>query len=166
MIIVRPFLICIKPFLLISVSLAVIYSICEDFQLDFYAMYGCVGLWSSFFLVLYSLFDVSRLMRWSTRSTEEIFALFISIAFCVDAFRDTVKSKSFFSILLYILLFFWEGLATTTALCPIWIRPSPAYVCRPVPCEWQSNQFVPLGKSIPIDRKGRHLYVDWRCILR
>ncbi len=70
-----------------------IYSICEDFQLDFYAMYGCVGLWSSFFLVLYSLFDVSRLMRWSTRSTEEIFALFISIAFCVDAFRDTVKSK-------------------------------------------------------------------------
>jgi sodium borate transporter 11 len=73
----------------------VIYSICEDFQLDFYAMYGCVGLWSSFFLVLYSLFDVSRLMRWSTRSTEEIFALFISIAFCVDAFRDTVKSKSF-----------------------------------------------------------------------
>ncbi|XP_032786652.2 sodium bicarbonate transporter-like protein 11 isoform X2 [Daphnia magna] len=70
----------------------VIYSICEDFQLDFYAMYGCVGLWSSFFLVLYSLFDVSRLMRWSTRSTEEIFALFISIAFCVDAFRDTVKN--------------------------------------------------------------------------
>ena len=77
-----------------SLASAVIYSICEDFQLDFYAMYGCVGLWSSFFLVLYSLFDVSRLMRWSTRSTEEIFALFISIAFCVDAFRDTVKSKT------------------------------------------------------------------------
>lgn len=71
----------------------VIYSICEDFELDFFAMYGCVGLWSAFFLVLYSLFDVSRLMRWSTRSTEEIFALFISIAFCVDAFRDTVKSE-------------------------------------------------------------------------
>lgn len=77
---------------------AVIYSICEDFQLDFYAMYCCVGLWSSFFLVLYSLFDVSRLMRWSTRSTEEIFALFISIAFCVDAFRDTVKSQSSLSL--------------------------------------------------------------------
>uniref|UniRef100_A0A0P5ZXE0 Sodium bicarbonate transporter protein 11 n=1 Tax=Daphnia magna TaxID=35525 RepID=A0A0P5ZXE0_9CRUS len=76
----------------LSLYIKVIYSICEDFQLDFYAMYGCVGLWSSFFLVLYSLFDVSRLMRWSTRSTEEIFALFISIAFCVDAFRDTVKN--------------------------------------------------------------------------
>ena len=82
----------IDTFIFFNVS-AVIYSICEDFQLDFYAMYGCVGLWSAFFLVLYSLFDVSRLMRWSTRSTEEIFALFISIAFCVDAFRDTVKSN-------------------------------------------------------------------------
>jgi solute carrier family 4 (sodium borate transporter), member 11 len=57
-------------------------------------MYCCVGLWAAFFLILYSLFDVSRLMRWSTRSTEEIFALFISIAFCVDAYRDTVKSKT------------------------------------------------------------------------
>lgn len=90
-------------FPLFLIVFVVIYSICEDFQLDFYAMYGCVGLWSSFFLVLYSLFDVSRLMRWSTRSTEEIFALFISIAFCVDAFRDTVKSKSFFLLYFSIL---------------------------------------------------------------
>ncbi|XP_043218670.1 sodium bicarbonate transporter-like protein 11 [Amphibalanus amphitrite] len=52
-------------------------------------MYCAVGLWNSFFIMLYSVFDVSRLMRWSTRSTEEIFALFISIAFCVDASRDT-----------------------------------------------------------------------------
>ncbi|RXG73946.1 hypothetical protein Avbf_08562, partial [Armadillidium vulgare] len=55
-------------------------------------MYCAVGLWNSFFLVVYSLFDVSRLMRWSTRSTEEIFALFISIAFCNDAFNDVRKN--------------------------------------------------------------------------
>lgn len=61
---------------------------------DFPAFYCCVGLWSSFFTAIYALFDMSRLMKWSTRSTEEIFALFISIAFCVDAFRDTVKSKN------------------------------------------------------------------------
>jgi sodium borate transporter 11 len=56
-------------------------------------VYCCVGLWNSLFLVTYALFDVSRIMHWSTRSTEEIFALFISIAFCVDASRDTIKSK-------------------------------------------------------------------------
>ncbi|KAI2809354.1 hypothetical protein BLOT_000502 [Blomia tropicalis] len=70
----------------------VIYNICEDFQLDFYAMYACVGLWNTVFLILYAVFDVSKLMKWCTRSTEEIFSLFISIAFAVDAGRDVVKN--------------------------------------------------------------------------
>ena len=71
----------------------VVYNICEDFELNFHAMYACVGLWNSFFLIIYAAFDVSRLMKWCTRSTEEIFALFISIAFAVDAFRDVFKSE-------------------------------------------------------------------------
>ena len=74
-------------------SISVIKNICDDFELDFFSMYCAVGLWNSFFIMLYSVFDVSRLMRWSTRSTEEIFALFISIAFCVDASRDTYHSE-------------------------------------------------------------------------
>jgi sodium borate transporter 11 len=78
---------------MIIISLSVIHTICEDFDLNFFAMYCCVGLWNSLFLVIYALFDVSRIMRWSTRSTEEIFAFFISIAFCVDASGDTIKSK-------------------------------------------------------------------------
>ena len=45
----------------------VIYSISEDFQLDFLAMYSCVGLWNAFFLLLYSFFGLSKLMKWSTR---------------------------------------------------------------------------------------------------
>ncbi|KAL5012177.1 hypothetical protein ScPMuIL_010728 [Solemya velum] len=70
----------------------IIYSISEDFGLDFSSMFACVGLWNSFFLFVYSAFDLSVLMKWSTRSSEEIFALFISIAFCVDAFKDTAKN--------------------------------------------------------------------------
>lgn len=46
----------------------VVYNICEDFQLNFHAMYACVGLWNSFFLIIYAAFDVSRLMKWCTRS--------------------------------------------------------------------------------------------------
>ncbi|GAB6028763.1 hypothetical protein CHUAL_004579 [Chamberlinius hualienensis] len=65
-----------------------IYDICGKFSLDFLATYSCVGLWNSFFLIVYSISGASRIMKWSTRSTEEIFAIFISIAFCVDAFRD------------------------------------------------------------------------------
>lgn len=70
----------------------IIHTICEEFDLDFRAMYACVGLWNSFFLFLYASFDLSVLMQWSTRSSEEIFALFIAIAFCVDAFKNTAKN--------------------------------------------------------------------------
>lgn len=45
----------------------VIYSISEDFDLNFNAMFACVGLWNAFFLLIYSLFDASKLMRWSSR---------------------------------------------------------------------------------------------------
>lgn len=70
----------------------IIYSISEDFNLDFQAMFCCVGLWNSFFLFLYSAFDLSEVMKWSTRSSEEIFALFISIAFTIDAIKNTVHN--------------------------------------------------------------------------
>ncbi|OQR79217.1 sodium bicarbonate transporter protein 11 [Tropilaelaps mercedesae] len=51
----------------LSLYIKVIYNICEDFQLDFYAMYACVGLWNTFFLVLFAVFDASKLMKWCTR---------------------------------------------------------------------------------------------------
>ncbi|XP_070197517.1 solute carrier family 4 member 11-like [Littorina saxatilis] len=70
----------------------IIYNISEDFDLNFPAMYACVGLWNAFFLILYSIFDLSILMQFSTRSSEEIFALFISIAFSVDAFKNTASN--------------------------------------------------------------------------
>ncbi|GFS14431.1 sodium bicarbonate transporter-like protein 11, partial [Elysia marginata] len=69
----------------------IIFSISEDFGLDFRAFFACVGLWNAGFLVLYSLFGVSRLMKWSSRSTEEIFSLFITFAFSADALKDCLK---------------------------------------------------------------------------
>ncbi|XP_076468125.1 solute carrier family 4 member 11-like isoform X2 [Babylonia areolata] len=66
----------------------IIYNISKDFDINFPAMYACVGLWNAFFLILYSVLDLSVLMQFSTRSSEEIFALFISIAFSVDAFKN------------------------------------------------------------------------------
>ncbi|CAG2106713.1 unnamed protein product [Medioppia subpectinata] len=70
----------------------VVYDISGDFGVDFYDMFACVGLWNALFVVLYALFDVSVLMRWCTRSTEEIFSLFIFFAFSVDAIKDCVKN--------------------------------------------------------------------------
>lgn len=72
----------------LALYIKILYTICEDLELDFFAMYALVGIWNSIFLCIYSFSDASKLMKWSTRSTEEIFSLFVSIAFCVDAFKD------------------------------------------------------------------------------
>ncbi|XP_053206492.1 solute carrier family 4 member 11-like [Panonychus citri] len=67
-----------------------VYEISQDFNVDFYTMFATVGLWNSFFVIIYALFDVSMVMKWCTRNTEEIFAIFIFFAFSVDALKDVV----------------------------------------------------------------------------
>lgn len=72
----------------LSLYIKVIYSISEEWETDFGAMYAWVGVFNSLFLVVYSIFNASRIMQWCTRSTEEIFSLFITVAFFVDAGKD------------------------------------------------------------------------------
>uniref|UniRef100_A0A673TYF9 Solute carrier family 4 member 11 n=1 Tax=Suricata suricatta TaxID=37032 RepID=A0A673TYF9_SURSU len=69
----------------------VISGICDDYDLDFNTFYAWTGLWNSFFLALYALFNLSLIMSLFKRSTEEIIALFISITFMLDAVKGMVK---------------------------------------------------------------------------
>lgn len=41
---------------------AVISGICDDYHLDFNTFYAWTGLWNSFFLALYALFNLSLIM--------------------------------------------------------------------------------------------------------
>ncbi|NXN81441.1 S4A11 protein, partial [Bombycilla garrulus] len=75
----------------LALYINVIQGICDDYKLDFSAFYAWIGLWNSFFLVIYSLFNFSLLMKLFKRSTEEIIALFISITFVLDAIKGIVK---------------------------------------------------------------------------
>ncbi|XP_028967170.1 sodium bicarbonate transporter-like protein 11 [Galendromus occidentalis] len=72
----------------LSLYIKVIYSISEEWEVDFGAMYAWVGVFNSLFLIVYASLNASRIMRWCTRSTEEIFSLFITVAFFVDAGKD------------------------------------------------------------------------------
>ncbi|XP_028272230.1 sodium bicarbonate transporter-like protein 11 isoform X2 [Parambassis ranga] len=76
----------------LAIFISVIRGICDDYDLDFDAFYACIGLWNSFFLILGGLFNVSLLMKLFKRSTEEVIALFISIAFVGDAVKGTIKT--------------------------------------------------------------------------
>ncbi|XP_038554856.1 sodium bicarbonate transporter-like protein 11 [Micropterus salmoides] len=75
----------------LAIFISVIRGICDDYDLDFDAFYACIGLWNSLFLILGGFFNVSLLMKLFKRSTEEVIALFISIAFVGDAVKGTVK---------------------------------------------------------------------------
>ncbi|XP_032383878.1 sodium bicarbonate transporter-like protein 11 [Etheostoma spectabile] len=75
----------------LAIFISVIRGICDDYELDFDAFYACIGLWNSLFLILGGLFNVSLFMKLFKRSTEEVIALFISIAFVGDAVKGTVK---------------------------------------------------------------------------
>uniref|UniRef100_A0A667YS06 Solute carrier family 4 member 11 n=1 Tax=Myripristis murdjan TaxID=586833 RepID=A0A667YS06_9TELE len=77
----------------LAIFISVIRGICDDYKLDFPAFYACIGLWNCLFLILGGIFNVSLLMKLFKRSTEEVIALFISIAFVVDAVKGTAKSK-------------------------------------------------------------------------
>ena len=61
---------------------SVIYNICDDWDLDFFAMYACVGLWNMMFLLLYAVSDASRLMKWSTRlvSMDSVIRIYLPFA--------------------------------------------------------------------------------------
>ena len=72
----------------LSLFVKIVFALAQDFNVPFETFYACVGICCSIFTVLFALLDVSRIMKWSSRSSEEIFALFISIAFCLDAFKD------------------------------------------------------------------------------
>ncbi|KAK1175388.1 sodium bicarbonate transporter-like protein 11 isoform X1 [Acipenser oxyrinchus oxyrinchus] len=75
----------------LALFISVIRGICDDYNINFAAFYACIGLWNSFFLILGAVFNVSLVMKLFKRSTEEVIALFISIAFVADAVKGTVK---------------------------------------------------------------------------
>ncbi|XP_044537732.1 sodium bicarbonate transporter-like protein 11 [Gracilinanus agilis] len=82
----------------LALYIHVISRICEDYKLDFSAFYAWTGLWNSFFLVIYAIFNLSLIMKLFKRSIEETIALFISITFVLDAIKSMVKifKKNYF----------------------------------------------------------------------
>jgi len=71
----------------LAIYIKVIYRISQDLGYDFFAMYACVGLCCQFFLIIYAATELCNLMKLATRSAEEMFSLFIAIAFTVESIR-------------------------------------------------------------------------------
>ena len=70
----------------------IILLVANDFEYEFLPFFAMVGIWNSFFLIIYAVFNLSILMKFSSRATEETFGNFISIALTVDAMKHLAAS--------------------------------------------------------------------------
>mmetsp|Transcript_10641 Transcript_10641/g.25314 ORF Transcript_10641/g.25314 Transcript_10641/m.25314 type:complete len:552 (+) Transcript_10641:190-1845(+) len=71
---------------------SVLYQVARRYGLPFLPLYAWVGIWSSFFLFLCSLFSASNIVLLLTRFTDEIFSNLISLIFIYEALDKIFKN--------------------------------------------------------------------------
>lgn len=85
-----------QPFVIIATTAPIalcnliIADLASNFNIDFYTLYAYVGIFNSLFLITYGVLGLASFISYSTRSIEEIFSMFIVVAFTVDALHDVL----------------------------------------------------------------------------
>jgi len=78
----------------ITIFTALLYTTCQNMELQFLPVYAWVGVWSGVLLMILAVTDASALMRLFTRFTDEIFASLVAVIFIVEAIKDVAKGFS------------------------------------------------------------------------
>ena len=76
----------------IAIYTKIMYDFADSFQMDFLAFYSANGISTWFFLTIFSIFNLPAVMKYLYRSVEESFALFVALAYVVDAVKSVHKS--------------------------------------------------------------------------
>ena len=82
----------------ISLYIYIISQIADKLDFDFQQLYVAVGLWNAVFLILFAILNLSKILKWSKRSCEEIFAVFTAWAFINDALKHIDKTWDSFYV--------------------------------------------------------------------
>lgn len=64
--------------------------LCSDQGIQYLTFRFWIGMWLSFLLLLMVAFDLSALVRYITRFTEESFAILIALIFIFEAFKKLI----------------------------------------------------------------------------
>lgn len=65
----------------------------SKYALDFMEFRLWIGLWTALFVFLLAAFNLSFLVKFITRFTEDCFATLVAIIFIIDAIKNTLKLK-------------------------------------------------------------------------
>ncbi|XP_060608541.1 electrogenic sodium bicarbonate cotransporter 1-like isoform X2 [Ruditapes philippinarum] len=72
----------------------IIYNLCKDNDWDFMPARVWIGFWTSAFILLIVIFNLSALVKYITRFTEESFATLIAVIFIVEAFKKLFEIET------------------------------------------------------------------------
>ncbi len=70
--------------------IAALYKLATRFSLPFLPLYSWVGLWTTFYLFLSSIFSLSNVVEYFSRFMDEVFSLLISLIFIIESLKDLV----------------------------------------------------------------------------
>lgn len=76
----------------IVIFTGLLYVTCESAGIDFLPTYAWVGVWSGVLLIICAVTDLSYLMKYFTRFTDEIFAALVAVIFIVEAVKEVIYS--------------------------------------------------------------------------
>ncbi|KAL7055050.1 hypothetical protein AAHC03_024532 [Spirometra sp. Aus1] len=76
----------------------IIYRLCTNNRWAYLSFRFWIGMWTSFLLLIMVAFDLSALVRFITRFTEESFALLIALIFIVEAFQKTFSISKVYPV--------------------------------------------------------------------
>lgn len=65
----------------------IVFNFCNTYELNYLGLRFWIGIWMAFILFIMVMLDLSALVRYITRFTEESFALLIALIFIVEAFK-------------------------------------------------------------------------------
>lgn len=76
----------------IVIFTGLLYTACQSINIPFLPTYAWVGVWSGTLLIVCAVTDLSFLMRYFTRFTDEIFAALVAVIFIVEAIKDVIQT--------------------------------------------------------------------------
>ncbi|XP_033728652.1 sodium bicarbonate cotransporter 3-like isoform X2 [Pecten maximus] len=82
------------------------FQFCGDMGLDYLELRFWIGIWTGTILIVMTAFDLSALVRYITRFTEESFALLISLIFIKEAIAKLIHIKDKYPVNFHPNLFF------------------------------------------------------------
>ena len=78
----------------ICLIICLVFEIGESYEAEFLPFYAMTGIFVGLWIVLYSVFNFSRFLKYVTPSIEEIFGVFVAAAFINEAMLITVTAVS------------------------------------------------------------------------